>query len=83
MIRESYRQKEDSELIRASIDGDKSAFDEIVRKYQGMVARTVKGMLGDSVFTEDIGQEVFVKLFFSLSEFRGKQNYRRTFRRLP
>ncbi len=72
MIRESYRQKEDSELIRASIDGDKSAFDEIVRKYQGMVARTVKGMLGDSVFTEDIGQEVFVKLFFSLSEFRGE-----------
>ena len=37
-----------------------------------MVARTVKGMLGDSVFAEDIGQEVFIKLYYSLSEFRGE-----------
>ena len=35
-----------------------------------MVARTVKGMLGDSVFAEDIGQEVFINLFYSLPEFR-------------
>jgi RNA polymerase sigma-70 factor, ECF subfamily len=37
-----------------------------------MVARTVKGMLGDSVFTEDVGQEVFIKLYNSLPEFRGE-----------
>jgi RNA polymerase sigma-70 factor (ECF subfamily) len=28
-------------------------------------------MLGDTVFAEDIGQEVFVKLYYSLPEFRG------------
>jgi len=72
MIRESYRQKEENELVKASIDDDKLAFGEIVTRYQGMVARTVKGMLGDSVFAEDIGQEVFIKLFQSLSEFRGE-----------
>lgn len=71
MIRESYRQKDESELVTASLEGDKLAFGEIVTRYQNMVARTVKGMLGDSVFSEDIGQEVFVKLFHSLSEFRG------------
>ena len=37
-----------------------------------MVARTVKGMLGDTVFAEDIGQEVFINLFYSLQEFRGE-----------
>ena len=37
-----------------------------------MVARTVKGMLGDSVFAEDIGQEVFINLYYSLPEFRGE-----------
>ncbi len=37
-----------------------------------MVARTVKSMIGDSVFSEDIGQEVFIKLFYSLSDFRGE-----------
>ncbi|MDX9810829.1 MAG: sigma-70 family RNA polymerase sigma factor [Bacteroidales bacterium] len=72
MIRESYRRREEGDLVRASIDGDKAAFGEIVRRYQGMVARTVKGMLGDTVYSEDIGQEVFVKLYYSLPEFRGE-----------
>jgi RNA polymerase sigma-70 factor (ECF subfamily) len=29
-------------------------------------------MLGDSVYAEDIGQEVFIKLYYSLAEFRGE-----------
>lgn len=72
MIRESYRQKSDGELVKYSLEGDKQAFGEIVNRYQGMVARTVKGMLGDSVFSEDIGQDVFIKLYYSLSDFRGE-----------
>lgn len=69
---ESYRQTDDNELIKASINGDKLAFGEIVDRYRKLVARTVKGMLGDSVFAEDIGQEVFIKLYYSLSDFRGE-----------
>lgn len=69
---ESYRQTDDNELIKASINGDKSAFGEIVDRYRKLVARTVKGMLGDSVFAEDIGQEVFIKLYYSLPDFRGE-----------
>jgi len=72
MIKESYSVSDESELVKASVSGDKKAFGEIVNRYQKMVARTVKGMLGDSVFAEDIGQEVFIKLYYSLSEFRGE-----------
>jgi len=72
MIKESYSVTDENKLVKASLDGDKSAFGEIVTRYQKMVARTVKGMLGDSVFSEDIGQEVFIKLYYSLSEFRGE-----------
>ena len=72
MIKESYRLKSDGELVKSSLEGDKQAFGEIVTRYQGMVARTVKGMLGDSVFSEDIGQDVFIKLFYSLPDFRGE-----------
>lgn len=72
MIKESYSQKDDNELVQCTLGGDKQAFGEIVERYQKMVARTVKGMLGDSVYAEDIGQEVFIKLFNSLSEFRGE-----------
>jgi RNA polymerase sigma-70 factor (ECF subfamily) len=72
MVEKSYRSRDESELVKSSLEGDKAAFGEIVTRYQGMVARTVKGMLGDSVFSEDIGQEVFIKLYYSLSEFRGE-----------
>ena len=72
MIRESYNVTGENELVKASLNGDQNAFGEIVNRYQKMVARTVKGMLGDSVFAEDIGQEVFINLFYSLSEFRGE-----------
>jgi RNA polymerase sigma-70 factor (ECF subfamily) len=72
MINESHNVTEEINLVRASLNGDKKAFGEIVTRYQKMVARTIKAMLGDTVFAEDIGQEVFIKLYYSLSEFRGE-----------
>ena len=70
MSDESYNISEEGELIRRTLQGDKNAFGEIVNRYRKMVARTVKGMLGDSVFAEDIGQEVFIKLYYSLPDFQ-------------
>jgi len=52
MIKESYKSSEDSDLVRATLEGDKEAFGTIVLRYQAMVARTVKSMLGDSVYAE-------------------------------
>jgi RNA polymerase sigma-70 factor, ECF subfamily len=71
MVRESYSNYTEKELVKASVEGDKRAFTEIMEAYRKMVARTIKGMLGDSVVAEDIGQEVFIKLYYSLHEFRG------------
>ncbi len=71
MVRESYSSYSEKELIEASIKGDRRAFGEIVEQNRKMVARTIKGMLGDTVFSEDIGQEVFIKLYYSLPDFRG------------
>ena len=72
MIKGSYSEAHEDELVSASIGGDKQAFGVIVARYRKMVARTVKGMLGDSIFAEDVGQEVFIKLFYSLADFRGE-----------
>jgi RNA polymerase sigma-70 factor, ECF subfamily len=71
MTREPFSALDDKELVQASLGGDKRAFGEIVDRYQKMVARTVKSMLGDNTFAEDIGQEVFINLYYSLNEFRG------------
>lgn len=67
----SYRDLDDTTLITASLTGDKTAFSEIVNRYSNMVARTVKGMIGDNASAEDVGQEVFIKLYYSLKHFRG------------
>ncbi len=72
MINESYNATEEIDLVNSALKGDKNAFGEIVGRYRKMVARTVKGMLGDTVYAEDIGQEVFIKLYHSLSDFRGE-----------
>jgi RNA polymerase sigma-70 factor (ECF subfamily) len=71
MINGSYNATDETGLVKAALEGDKTAFGEIVERYRKMVARTVKGMLGDSVYSEDIGQEVFIKLYYSLPDFRG------------
>jgi RNA polymerase sigma-70 factor (ECF subfamily) len=67
-----FSNADESELIEASVKGNQAAFGEIMKRYRRMVAKTVKGMIGDTVFAEDIGQEVFVKLYYSLSGFRGE-----------
>jgi RNA polymerase sigma-70 factor (ECF subfamily) len=71
MVKEKYREFSDEFLVNASRQGNHEAFEVLVNRYKRMVARTVKGMLGDSVFSEDIGQEVFIKLYYSLSGYRG------------
>ena len=71
MSKETYRTYSDESLIAASQKGDQEAFGVLVHRYRKMVARTVNGILGDPVFAEDIGQEVFIKLYYSLSDFRG------------
>ena len=72
MIRGSYSEKDDNDLVADSLKGDKRAFSEIVNRYQNMVARTVKGMLGDTEVADDIGQDVFIKLYHSLPSYRGE-----------
>lgn len=67
-----YKGTDDKTLIDASLDGDSQAFTEIVNRYSNMVARTVKGMIGDNMAAEDVGQEVFIRLFHSLKQFRGE-----------
>ena len=71
-MKESYREADDMYLVKATLEGDKLAFSEIVSRYRRMVAKLVHGMLDDTVYAEDIGQEVFVKLYNSLKDFRGE-----------
>jgi RNA polymerase sigma-70 factor, ECF subfamily len=64
--------QEDIILIRRARSGDQSAFTEIVNKYQSVVAATVIGMLGKNEDAEDVGQDVFIRFYHALDDYRGE-----------
>jgi len=59
----------EGDLVQRSLEGDQGAFEEIVRRYQGLVLNIVYHYLGRNDIAEDIAQEVFVKLYSTLSRF--------------
>lgn len=63
--------KADSELINETLTGDMAAFRMLVERHEGKVAGVVKGLLGDAPEADDVGQEVFIRLYESLASFRG------------
>ncbi len=65
-------QSEDKVIIDSFLDGNKSAFNIIVLKYQKRVYWTVRKMVVDHDDADDITQEVFLKLYKSLKDFRGE-----------
>ncbi len=71
MVKYDYIHSDDLDLVSRIVDGDNRAFQEIIRRYENMVARTVKGMLGDIQQADDVGQDTFIRLYKSLRDFRG------------
>ena len=67
-----YSVIEDFELVSRTIDGDDNAFAELVKRHQHTVAKTVMGMLGAGADAEDVGQQVFIRFFRALEDFRGE-----------
>ena len=64
----------EKELVAAARNGDDGAFEQIVRRYEHVVAATVIGMLGNCPEADDVGQEAFIRLYRSLTRFRGESS---------
>ena len=62
----------DEQLLAGARDGDSVAFRALVERYEGKVAATVRGMLGNDSDADDVGQETFLLFHRSLSAFRGE-----------
>lgn len=61
----------DAELISAARNGDRDAFHALVKRHEAKVAGIVHGMLGHVPEAADVGQEVFIRFYKALGEFRG------------
>jgi RNA polymerase sigma-70 factor (ECF subfamily) len=61
----------DNELLELAKCGDQSAFTEIVKRFKPRIALTIFGMVGKCDEADDIGQEVFIRFYKSMENFRG------------
>ena len=56
-------------VIRRAQKGDQEAFREIVERYQAKVFSIIRGVVRNRNDAEDIAQQVFTKIYFSLPKF--------------
>lgn len=65
----------DMELVDRFLNGDASAFDEIVNKYAGKVYGLAYNMFSNREDADDVVQEVFLKVYRSVKRFKRKSSF--------
>jgi RNA polymerase sigma-70 factor (ECF subfamily) len=65
----------DQEIVAQCRDGDREAFAKLVQKYQSRVLTLAARILDNRSEAEDVAQDIFVKVFQSLHEFRGASRF--------
>ncbi|NIP74424.1 MAG: RNA polymerase sigma factor RpoE [Gammaproteobacteria bacterium] len=61
----------DRDLVGRAQQGDKQAFEVLVRKYQHKIVKLVARYVHDPTEAMDVSQEVFIKAYRALPSFRG------------
>jgi RNA polymerase sigma-70 factor (ECF subfamily) len=61
---------EDRELVQRCREGDRTAFTELVDRYQKTVFNTALRIVGDTEEAEDVSQSAFLKAFEKLDTFK-------------
>jgi RNA polymerase sigma-70 factor (ECF subfamily) len=67
--RVDYRKSEEADLVRRVQNRDEMAFREIVDRFQSKVFNIIYGILRNRNDAEDIAQQVFAKIYFSINSF--------------
>lgn len=58
------------DIIKRVLEGDSNAFVHLIREYQDMVFTLICRMVKDKARSEDLTQDVFIKVFQELDRFR-------------
>jgi len=64
-----YQNSQEGALVRRAQAGDEGAFREIVEHYQSKVFSIIHGIVRQRNDVEDIAQQVFTKVYFSIGNF--------------
>ncbi len=66
---------EDAYLVQRTLEGDVRAFEALIDKYKNMVFTISFRMLGNHTDAEDASQEVFLRLYNSLSKYNSNHKF--------
>jgi len=70
------RPLEEEEFVDRARNGDVTAYEQLVRMYQDLAARTAYVITGGAADAQDAAQEAFVKAYYSLGRFRAGAPFR-------
>jgi len=66
----SFSSAADRDLVISAANGVEGGFEELVRRYQRPISAYVYRMLGDYESALDLTQEIFIKIYGSISRYR-------------
>ncbi len=66
----------DTELIKQTLDGNKSALNILIHRHQPYIYNIAWKMIGDPVQAEDLSQEALLKIIANLSSFKHESSFR-------
>ena len=65
----------DNEIISRVLKGERNAYAELVNRYQAYVFTLVLRMIKSREDAEEVAQDVFIKAYRSLADFRGESKF--------
>lgn len=74
-VHEALNSVDDSELITRTLNGDTEAFNPIVRRYRKKIYDLIYRRVHNHETAEDLCQEVFLKAWQALPNFKGKSAF--------
>ncbi|HEB12931.1 MAG TPA: sigma-70 family RNA polymerase sigma factor [Actinobacteria bacterium] len=65
----------DKDLVTRYLDGDKSAFSELVKRHKNLIYNLAFRLVGIAEEAEDLTQEIFIRLLDKVSMWRGEAKF--------
>ncbi len=63
---------EDAQILQEIKSGNTEAYKQLINRYESLVASTIIGMISNCPEADDIGQEVFIRFYKAINNFRGE-----------
>lgn len=65
----------DAEIVRLVLDGNDAAFEGIMRRYNRLLFRLARGIVGRDDEAKDVVQESYVRAYYRLAQFQGPDGF--------